>query len=271
MQLGSLQRARPTAQVSSTASKPLNADLLTSQLGTRNASNALIPCGNNTWSCSKDCTKSTFTIQAGTLELSPAQKSNIGVAEATATVFSDSNLDQSYSRGTLAAVGAGIGGPLALALGLFITLFCVERRRNKNLSKQRSPRLPRLPPYKSSPSSPEPLLNRNPAKSPRWQDQKFSYDSKTHFSNLPRTDSKCVHDSKSHYDTQIQHSRRSPTDVRRSPTHAKKSPTKQRMGLQRSITEPLPLLPLPPQELRAPTPVAELDVRPNSRVPRVDF
>jgi len=208
---------------------------------------------------------------AGTLELSPAQISSIGRAEATTTVYADSTLGappSSYSRGTLAAVGAGIGGPLILALTLFIALYIVERRRNVKLSKQHSPR---LPPYKSNPSSPEALHSYNHAKSPRWQDGKIIYDSKTHFSNLPRTDSKRNQDSKGYYDTKIQHSRRSPADVRSSPTHAKKSPTEQRGPMKRSVTAPLPLPPPPPQELRAPTPVAELDVRPNSRVPPVEF
>lgn len=53
--------------------------------------------------------------------------------------------------------------------------------------------------------------------------------------------------------------------------HAKKSPTEQRGVMKRSVTEPLRLPPLPPPEPRAPTPVAELDVRPNSRVPPVQF
>lgn len=95
------------------------------------------------------------------------------------------------------------------------------------------------------------------------------YDSKTPFAGLPRSDSKRILDSKNYYDTKIQHSRRSPADVRRSPAHAKKSLMEQRGFLQRSVTEPLPLPPPPPP--RIPTPVAELDVRPNSRVPPAEF
>lgn len=133
----------------------------------------MAPCSANTWACDyNSCSKGNFTLPVGNIIVHNYQAASLGISSqvtvnanapltagsSTATTTSGraaatsanptpaatciSPADQqraiasvnSDNEKKLAAVGAGVGVPLGIAVVAFLALFGLERRRNKKSS-----------------------------------------------------------------------------------------------------------------------------------------
>ena len=214
------------------------------------ASHVLIPCSGNDWSCDYDCSSSIFTVAAGTFELSAAQKSSLGVNNSTSTSLATPTTVQipfPNSKIALVAVGVGVGLPLVLLLVIAVWLFMRERRRYTELRA-------------ITESSPQAGSLGQVVKRSRtldWRDEKIFYEREPQCSSEKRSDVIVHDDSKSWHEHKIHDDMED--IIKNKAPHQR--PKQLYHGPENALHVPSSVY-----ELRAMTPVMELDVRPNSRI-----
>ena len=223
---------------------------LTKLLDNPSGSKILIPCSGNDWSCDYDCSSSIFTVASGTFELSAAQKTSLCVDNSTTTSpVTPTSISGSLMNNKIAtvAVGAGIGLPLLFLLIIAVSLFIWERRKHTKLRISTE--------YSPQAGSRDQMVKRT--RTSDWRDEKIFYESQSQYGSEQRSNGTIHGDSKAWRKHKIHDDMEDVIDNKALP----KEPKQSYHGPGNALHVPSSIY-----ELRAMTPVMELDVRPNSRI-----